>query len=887
MACLVERDSSLAALFRLAESAARGQGRIVLLSGEAGIGKSSLVDEFVRVAGADFQIMQGGCEALFTPRPLGPIQDMALALDAKIFDQLAKGVAPSLIFPSLVDTLSKAERPTVLVFEDVHWADHATLDFIKYLGRRIAILPTMLVLTFRSDEVSEALTQVLGDLPPGVVARINLAPLSPEGVEALVSSAGREFPELHRVTGGNPFFATELLASEPTDDMPASIKDAVLARFARLNPSEKDLLQAISIAPSPTDLRTLEYLFGPEALEVAANCVERGFLVEDDGGTYRFRHELGRQAILTRLSKSARKQLHVRMEAALSANVALEASTANSNLVFHAAGAENAERVLKLAPVAAREAAKLGAHREAAAHLATALKFVDAATPAEAAQLHEDWAYEAGLFRIDDEVIAGWRRALELWRALERPDRIGLSLRWLARLHWYRGEAETASGYADEAIRTLEALPPGPELAMAYSMRSQFHMLHDRMDEAIEWGERAIDLASGLGENDTLAHALNNVGTALLFSGRRRGRDLMERSLAIALENGFHEHAARVYTNLSEYGVVFRDFDLAERTMNDGIAFDTRHDLEAWTYYLLGRQAQLRMDQGRLREAETIAQGVLSLERLTLVMRLPALLVLSRVRLRLGAADAPSLLQRALEQALATGEAQNIAPARFSLVEAAWVASDTETARARLAEIGRMRIDQFDPWRLGELAVWRKRLDCAGALPDFEIQKPHALELQDEPVAAAEEWRRLGLPFEAGASLLQARGAGAAAAFAGAASMFDSIGATPAALLVRKTAKNLSADALLPVRPRGPYGAARAHPLGLTRRECEVLALIFEGAGNREIAARLVRSPRTVEHHVSSILAKLNAGNRMEAMLRVRNEPWLISPRPAPRTSEK
>ena len=372
----------------------------------------------------------------------------------------------------------------------------------------------------------------------------------------------------------------------------------------------------------------------------------------------KFRHELARQATLDRLPPSVQQSLHARVEAAMSEVSATEAVVALSRRVHHAAGADDGARVLTLAPLAAAQAARLGAHQQAASHLSVALRYVAQAPSELAAQLYEDWAYEAGLaLRIDDTVIDARQRAVALWRELGRIDKVGLNLRWLSRLHWYRGEARQAAEYADQAVRELESLPPGPELAMAYSARSQLHMLHDRTDEAIDWGTRAIALAEQLGEVETRVHALNNVGTALLFADRPGGRERMEESLALALEHGFHEQAARAYTNFAEYAVVFKDFALAERVLAEGIAFDTRHDLDAWTHYLVGRQAQLRMEQGRLREAETIAQGVMSLERLTLVMKLPALTVLGRVRVRLGEPDGPALLERALRDALATGEA--------------------------------------------------------------------------------------------------------------------------------------------------------------------------------------------------------------------------------------
>jgi ATP/maltotriose-dependent transcriptional regulator MalT len=877
---LVERDGQLRHLLELGESARRGQGRVVFLCGEAGVGKTSALEEYARRLGREFRVFWGGCEALFTPRPLGPVQDMAQALDPHIVDLFSSRVAPALMFPALVNTLDNLPGVKVLIFEDVHWADHGTLDLIKYLGRRIGALRALLVLSFRSDELIEShpLLQVLGDLPPNAVTRIDLEPLSPRAVEALAQTAGRSSAGLHQITAGNPFFVTELLAgaAKRSGDLPASIKEAVWARMSRLGPREQELLETVSIVPRPVEEWLVKALLGSDAQSVIDGCVEHGLLVQDEHHAVKFRHELARQSVQARVQRTAQKSLHERYDAAISKRG--QSGIADSQRVFHAAGAEDAARVLELAPQAAKQAARLGAHREAASHLSTALQFAAAAPPALEAQLQEDWAYEAALaLRIDDAVIQARMRAVDLWRAQGRTEKVGHNLRWLSRLHWYRGEADLANRYADEAVRELEGVPPGPERAMAYSARSQLHMLNDRMDEAIEWGRRAIALAEQFGEADTRAHALNNVGTALLFSGRAGGREMLEESLSIALANGFHEHAARAYTNLSEYAVVFKDFALAERMMADGIAFDTRHDLDAWTHYLVGRQAQLRMEQGRLRDAETIARGVLGLERLTLVMRLPALTVLAKVRMRLGEKDGQSLLKQALQQALATGEPQNIVPVRFALVEACWLANDDVECLEQLSILDAMDLENFDPWELGELATWRRRLGSEGALPSFEIPAPRAAELNGDVVAAADLWDSLGLPYEAGLALVQARGPQADVAFARAVSALEAIEARPAATRARETARRLGAASELPRQRRGPYAATKRHPLGLTKRECEVLSLIAEGVSNGEIATRLFRSPRTVEHHVSAVLGKLNARNRMEAMLRVRSEPWLIS----------
>jgi DNA-binding CsgD family transcriptional regulator/tetratricopeptide (TPR) repeat protein len=536
--------------------------------------------------------------------------------------------------------------------------------------------------------------------------------------------------------------------------------------------------------------------------------------------------------------------------------------------------------VLELAPQAAARAARLGAHREAASHLAAALKYVAQAPPPMAAQLYEDWAYEAGLaLLVYDPIIEARHRAITIWRELGRMDKVGLNLRWLSRLHWRRGEGQLAEDYADQAVRVVESLPPGPDLAMAYSTRSQLHMLHYRFDEAIDWGSRAIALADQLGEVETRVHALNNVGTALLFSDRPGGGERLEESLVLALEHGFHDHAARAYTNFAECAVVLMDFVLAERLLAEGIAFCARHDLDSATQYLLGRQAELRMAQGRFREAETIAQGVMNLERLPLVMHLPALTVLGRVRVRLGESDGSALLEQALREGLPTGELQRIVPVRMALAEAAWLAEDLDASHKQLTALATMGLDNFRPWDIGELTVWWRRCGMADRLPPSKARIPLArcTELRGDPLAAATEWSRLGLPYEAALALIQVQGADAGAALARAVTMLEGIEARPAATLARKLAQRTGVAGQLPKMRRGPYTASRHHPLGLTQHEQQVLALIAEGKSNKEVARCLSRSPRTIEHQVSAVLGKFNAANRMEVLLRLRGEPWLLS----------
>ena len=877
---LIERDDPLERLLQMAQEAAAGRGSVALIAGEAGIGKTSLM-EALRARLADSHlVLWGGCDALYTPRALGPIHDMAAGLGPPLRALLASGARSSELFPAVVAHLNETKKPAVMVVEDTHWADHATLDFLKFLGRRISLTPVLLAMSYRDDEVDQdhPFTEVLGDLPPNYTARIRLEPLSRDGVAQLASSANfAHAPEaLYEITGGNPFFVSELLAHNDggETEIPASVKDAVAVRLNRLAASERDFLETISLIPGAAPGEILEPLFGLDGETLAMAAVGRKLLVRDRAGRLRFRHELARLATLSRLQATRRKETHARI---LAAYEKADFEPSYDQLVHHAAGAFDAKKVLDLAPKAADVAASLGAHREAAAHLATALRFINDADPELAAAIYERWAYEAGLsLSIDDTVLEARRHAITLWRALDRMDKVGENLRWLSRLHWYRGESSEATRFAEEAVKTLEAIPASAERAMAYSLRSQLHMLNDQMDESIDWGERALKLADEFDDVEVRIHALNNIGTARVFRNNRDGIAELEESLALSLEHGFHEHAARVYTNLAEYAVEFRDFELAERTLADGIAFDTQYDLDTWTHYLVGRQAQLLMDQGRLREAAMIAEGVMKIDKLTLLIKLPALIVLAKTRMRLGETDAEALLKQGFDNALATEELQYIVPMRVAFIENAWLRNDAGLARNHLEKLFALGPDAMHTWRVGEIAVWAHRFGVnAPNAFRADLRAPFLAEINGDAQAAAEAWRAIGAPYEEALALICGVKEDAAGDLVEAQKILLKIEAGAAANEVRRRAREFGVAQELPRPRRGPYKAARKHPLGLTKREQTILGLLAGGASNAEIAETLSRSPRTVEHHVSSILSKLNVSNRMEAMLRVRNEPWL------------
>lgn len=875
---LIEREDAIEKLSEMVEKINDGRGQIALVSGEAGIGKTSLLEEIKRIFNAQYKIFWGGCDPFFTPRPFGPLYDFAPNFSAKILNLLENGASPSTIYSAIHETLEKAQQPIILIFEDVHWADYATLDLFKFLGRRISFLKCLLVISFRNDAVNdrEALRQMIDMLPSAHTTRIVIEPLSLEGVTQLAAGTEHDISKLHEITTGNPFFITELLATKDKigKSLPASVQDAINARLNRLTHLERDFLETISLVPNAISPELIDILFGIIGDTYAMSCVARNLLSVDNKGVFRFRHELARLATLARVSISKQKEIHVKLIEALEQCHNYDDI---AHLVHHAAGAQDGERVLKYAPLAAKNAAELGAHQEAASYLGTALRFIDQASTEQAAQLYEDWAYEAGLsMQINDEVIEARRHAVTLWRALDRKDKVGENLHWLSRLHWYRGEAAEANRLTNNAIQVLESIPASSGRAMAYSLKSQFNMLNNRMDEAVKWGNLALELEQQHPDTEVRIHALNNIGSAMVFGGNEEGEALLLESLNLALKNGYHEHAARVYTNMSDYCVEYKKLDMADKFVAEGIEFDTQHDLDSWTYYLIGILGNLRMEQSRLREAETITSGVLGLDKLTLLMKQPAQTVLANVQLRLGEPEYEKNLQKSIENAFAIDELQYIIPARLCAVEAAWMHNNEDVAYEQLKFLTEIEDGETGQWRQGEIMLWIDRfgfdLPFNTSLP---LPSPIKLELEGKYSKAADQWLALHIPYNAAISLMQSEDNDAAEALIRAYQIFETIEATTCLSMIRSRAKSLGLLSKLPRLRRGPYKITRQHPARLTKKEQEILKYITEGDSNREISIKLSRSQRTIENHVSSILGKLNVENRLGALLRIQNEPWL------------
>jgi tetratricopeptide (TPR) repeat protein len=551
---LIERQQALASLSSAFASACAGAGRTVLLSGEAGIGKSSITHHFLAGIRSHVRVFIGGCEVLSTPRPLGPVQDFAGAMGGRVLQLLREGDKSAWIAQALLAELSTAQM-TVLVFEDVHWADHSTLDLLKYIGRRIGPLNALLFITYRDDEIphDHPLHSVLADLPATSTSRISLKPLSRDAVDILMKQSGRSIPRLYQVTRGNPFFVNAMLAVPDEDgrDVIASVQDMVLARLRRLGEAARELCEVVSVVPAQIEysvLVTSQLMPEHELTEALDGCVLAG-LLEQDAVYLRFRHELARQVIESSLSTNRARVLHARVFHALLDAPAISVA----RLVHHASKARLADKVLEYAPKAAAEARRLGAHREALTyydHLRVQLTKAPRRTQAE---ILEGWAFSyAAVAWANEQVFQALEQAVLIWRELLDLERAGIALRLLAFGYWITGDRAQSVARLDEAIELLESIAPTAALAIAYSMKTKVFLAEADISKAIAMGRRAISLSEELGDHEARAHALTYLGTALLRAEQSEGALVLAEGIALGRTHGLHESTTDAYHNLTE-----------------------------------------------------------------------------------------------------------------------------------------------------------------------------------------------------------------------------------------------------------------------------------------------------------------------------------------------
>lgn len=869
---LLEREKEMGLLADLVSGLESSGGKVVLIRGEAGIGKSSLAMAFVDEQADKAHIHVGSCDDLLIPQALAPFWDFA-RVDPSVRSAVFEGDRPRLL-DALMELLSRSLRPTIMVIEDTQWADEATLDVIKYVGRRMARTNGVLVLTYRDGAVDyeHPLRAVIGDLHPDNVVRIQLGGLSIDAVSSIIGDSSLDPDAVFVATKGNPFLVTEMAFSDG-ESIPSSVQDSVMARVRKLSPGAHEMLKALSVIPEPlpkSDVLGLK----PSSEARLSECQQRGLLdvgpevidrfvgvapapgedlhfwdpsADAERDFVAFRHELIRRAIEDSLTGQ---------EKAVSYRGALDDLPQDTHpclLIDFAAETNDIERLLSLATNSARYAAAVGSHQQAVEDFREVGPHLDHLDPQERAALLDEWAHEE--FLTDD--VAEAMRLSEMALALhEEAGDLRAQSKTLARTAHYSenaGQRAKAEDLARQAVAVLGPNPDGADLARALEVNAYLQWMAMNIPATLDLVERTLQAGGPDIEQSILIRSLIHRGVAASITNYPEGRASLDEARDIAEAAGDWYEMTRALGNHAWAAAENMDLPIASDYAQRAIASASRHDLSAIENYATANYARVLELIGEWTQAEDLARDVLDSWTISKMVALP---VLGMIEARTGRPTADSTLAKAWESSKIANEFQRLAPTARAIAEHAWITGSTDTPVAELKRVMHLGVKRGFTWSPGSIAMWLWKLGESSDVPTG-IAEPYRLLIEDEPMKAAEMWSSIGCPYERAIALSH----GDETAQLEALELLDDLGATAVAAKLRKSLREQGVTV-----PRGRGKKTRTHAAGLTARQAEVLGLLEEGLSNVEIADRLFLSPRTVEHHVSAILSKLDSATRQEAV---------------------
>ena len=863
---LLERQAELQMLGTAVERAGMGRGSVVLVLGEAGIGKTSIVHAFLSAVAGRARVLAGACEDLLTPRALGPLRDAARsAADGPLAAALSPRADPDLVFAAVCDELAAPPSPAVLVVEDAHWADGATLDVLRYLGPRVQNLPAVLLMTYRDDALARdhPLRGVLGVLGSTAATRLRLTRLTSDTVREMAASTDVDPGELFRLTDGNPFFVTEVLAN-PCEVVPPTVVDAVLARVGTLSPAAQTALDRLAVIPSGTEVDLVRVLVGDLAPVAEA---ERAGVVEVRGDVVAFRHELARRAVVESLPASVRLELNADVLHAL-----LTRSDCDPfRILHHAVEAGDDAAVITHGQVAAREAGRVGAHRQAAACYAQVLARGHRLSTARRAALGEAYAWALSNSNQLHFAVAAAATAAGLWQQDGDGRPLVRALVTLSRQQWLTERTAAARASAERALELARPLGDGYQNALATLNLGGLLVLIDREEDGLPYLSEALDIAERSGAASVAALCRNYRGSALLQLGDLSGCEELLRSMAQATDLGDHEYVMRAYYNLIEglwrLGKYREALGYIEQAENYG----RDRDFRVYGYMFAARRCRLALMRGQWVEAEAGLRELLDGQDDPGMIGRETVPVLARVLVRQGSTDAPDWLALAARHAALADVLEWLVPTGLAHIEHAWLTGD----HGRAGPYPGLLVERTDrPGMLvqrGELLMYLRRLGYP-AEPFPGCPEPYASALRGDWRSAADAWLSEDDPYEGAVELAES---GKVEPTLEALAILDGLGAKPAVAIVRRRLRALGVARL----PRRPQPGTLTNPAGLTDRQLEILRLVATGLSNAEIAQRLVVSPRTVDHHVSAILQKLGVRTRRDAAARAAE----LENKPSPR----
>ncbi|MEX1037958.1 MAG: AAA family ATPase, partial [Acidimicrobiia bacterium] len=834
------------------ERAGSGSGSFVFLDGEAGAGKTTVARALTERAPGSTLVLAGQCDPLTTPRPLGPLLDIAVDPESALGDILEIEDRYE-IFSEVLTRLQHSIRPILMILEDIHWADAATLDMLTYLGRRIGKSKALVLTTYRGDEIGpdHQLRPVLGDLltKPDVY-RHSVEMLTTMAIRTLAGERLVDAERIHEVTGGNAFYVTELLATEGS--VPPTVQDAVLARVGRLDEEARAAVEAASIAPRSMEPEHINALVGTPS-SAAERALHAGVLVGDERG-YRFRHELARLAVEDAIPKPRQVDYHRKMLRVLAP------STDTARLAHHAIQTGDPGLIREHAPSAASDAARRQSQHEAVRFYAAAYPHIGSMPPRERFQFLDK--YRSSLYSVDDQATAEGVAVemLEIARQLDDPLLLGRAHRTHSRALWMAGKTEASNREAQKALEILEGLGDSEELVLSLRSCAHNEMLDRHYEAGMAYCRRAVDMAERIGFETEQAMSILTMGTLEVVNNNvEDGFRLIEESIDLGKRVGAAriEHAA--YGMLGTGGGEVKAYERALRWLDRGIELGTAEDEDYAVAYNKAWKARIKCEQGKWDDAVALAEEVATYDpSVARISPVTALGALGRVRVRRGDPGAGKVLLEAIELG-AKGALQHIWAPVCALAEMYWLQNKPEKAFEVLEEPLQRVLDTDTVWGRGEISYWMWRVGGLDEVPE-RLAAPYEMMITGDWQGAAVEWRRIGCPYKEALALSE----GDTPARFEALEIFDSLGARPAGQWLRSRMRDEGIDSI----PRGPRKATRENPEGLTPRQAEVYGLMALGLSNGDIAQRLFISQKTVEHHVSAIFAKLEVTTRSEAIAR-------------------
>ncbi|MDJ1016357.1 MAG: AAA family ATPase [Paracoccaceae bacterium] len=849
---LLDRERELEALSQALSEAVQGCGSVALVTGEAGIGKTSLLRAFAAASDPSVRVLRGACEDLSVAEPLGPLRDLLRDSDVDLSVDLSETDRHLAVYSDILEACAGHPGGTAVIIEDLHWADDATVDFVRFLARRIIDQPILLVVSSRAErtETRQLLRRAFGDLSAETLQRIPLAPLSEGAVAALCRAEARDPAAIFNASGGNAFYVTELLRNQD-ESLPTSIRDAVLARVDRLDDDARSVLEAASVIPRRAEIALIEAVLA-ESLDLDSaieGCLNAGLLFTDGDDLF-FQHEIARQAVSGALSSYKARALHRRLLDRLRET----GGAGLSRLLHHAQGAGDIAAVAELAPRAAEAAAGVGSRRESAAFYILAVEAAGEQSDADLLEAAAFACYLSGRHFFSE----GYQvRALKLIGESDDPIRYGDGLRKLSRYRWVRSDFSGAFEGVREAIRVLED-HRGPELAQAYSSYSQLLMTGYRMAEIEAPATRAIELAREFDRPDIICHALNNLGMSKTQRDTGEGRHLMAESLRLGRELKNPDHTARAMINWMHLEYDSCNFENALERAEIAVEYSREQEMDTYLRYSLGLIARANLELGHWEDvAETAARGFDPDDRIPYSHHYNGATALLSHQIRTGGPPDSNVEAYLGLFDHDNSEDQRIAPYAELMAERAWLSGEgREPAIARLRMIAGKPTDRAST---AGIPVWLKRLGVEPPKEDASAYpKPRRLELDGDHEGAARAWAERKAPYNQALTLAFGTSDQQAAAL----EIFESLGAAPA---VAKLREMLGRKA--PTKRGRP---AADGPYGLTGRQLDVLRLLDDGLTNSQIGEKLFISPKTVDHHVSAILARLEAASRGEAAAKAR-----------------